>query len=222
MAKLLSGTRIYGSATVDTTLSLGTSAIFAGSTSGTTTVLATAVAGTTTLTLPAATDTLVGRATTDTLTNKTLTSPSLSGTVSLTATTLLSISGSTGTSGQFLARGPTGLTWTAAPSPALSTLSDVAISGPVAQQVLTYTGSAWINAASNAVVASAVFATSQSDLGYVYDGNVTITENLGLVTDIAYNIYDLGVLSFTGIISLNNIDQSIKSDYLGYSIIFGF
>ena len=222
MAKLLSGTRIYGSATVDTTLSLGTSAIFAGSTSGTTTVLATAVAGTTTLTLPAATDTLVGRATTDTLTNKTLTSPSLSGTVSLTSTTLLSINGSTGSSGQFIARGPTGLTWTAAPSPALSSLSDVAISGPTAQQVLTYTGSAWINAASNAVVASAVFATSQSDLGYVYDGNVTITENLGLVTDIAYNIYDLGVLSFTGIISLNNIDQSIKSDYLGYSIIFGF
>jgi hypothetical protein len=38
---------------------------------------ATAVAGTTTITLPAATDTLVGRATTDTLTNKTLTSPTL-------------------------------------------------------------------------------------------------------------------------------------------------
>jgi len=38
---------------------------------------ATAVAGTTTITLPAATDTLVGKATTDTLTNKTLTSPTL-------------------------------------------------------------------------------------------------------------------------------------------------
>jgi hypothetical protein len=50
---------------------------FAGSTSGSTTVQATAVAGTTTLTLPAATDTLVGRDTTDTLTNKTLTSPTL-------------------------------------------------------------------------------------------------------------------------------------------------
>jgi hypothetical protein len=50
---------------------------FAGSTSGTTTVQATAIAGTTTLTLPAATDTLVGRATTDTLTNKTLTSPTI-------------------------------------------------------------------------------------------------------------------------------------------------
>jgi len=54
-----------------------TGAAFSGSTSGTTTVVASATAGTTTLTLPAATDTLVGRATTDTLTNKTLTSPTL-------------------------------------------------------------------------------------------------------------------------------------------------
>jgi hypothetical protein len=56
-----------------------TSLGFSGSTSGTTTVQATAVAGTTTLTLPAATDTLVGKATTDTLTNKTLTSPTITG-----------------------------------------------------------------------------------------------------------------------------------------------
>jgi hypothetical protein len=49
---------------------------FSGSSSGTTTVQAAAVASGT-LTLPAATDTLVGRATTDTLTNKTLTSPTL-------------------------------------------------------------------------------------------------------------------------------------------------
>jgi len=50
--------------------------ILAGSTSGTTT-LQPNVAASGTLTLPAATDTLVGRATTDTLTNKTLTSPSI-------------------------------------------------------------------------------------------------------------------------------------------------
>ena len=50
---------------------------FSGSTSGTTTVQATAVAGSTTLTLPAATDTLVGLATSDTLTNKILTSPTI-------------------------------------------------------------------------------------------------------------------------------------------------
>jgi hypothetical protein len=159
---------------------------------------------------------------TETLTNKTLTSPSLTGTVAITATTLLSINGVTGSSGQYLARGPTGLTWTTAPSLALSSLTDVVISSPASQQVLTYTGSAWINAASNAVVASAVFATSQSDLGYVYDSNISLSEDEGTITSIASNIYDLGVLSFTGIISLNNIDQSIKSDYLGYSIIFGF
>jgi hypothetical protein len=47
-------------------------ATFSGSTSGTITVLAAAVAGTNSLTLPAATDTLVGRATTDTLTNKSI------------------------------------------------------------------------------------------------------------------------------------------------------
>lgn len=49
----------------------------AGTTSGTITLDATAIAGTSVLTLPAATDTLVGRATSDTLTNKTLTAPTL-------------------------------------------------------------------------------------------------------------------------------------------------
>ena len=43
-----------------------------GSTSGTVTISAPAVAGTSVVTLPAATDTLVGKATTDTLTNKSI------------------------------------------------------------------------------------------------------------------------------------------------------
>jgi hypothetical protein len=54
-------------------------ATFEGSTSGTTKLEATAVAGTTFLTLPAATDTLVGKATADILTNKTLTAPTITG-----------------------------------------------------------------------------------------------------------------------------------------------
>jgi len=65
---------------------------FSGSTSGTTTLQATAIAGTTTLTLPAATDTLVGRATSDTLTNKILTSPTIT-----TPTQRLTLNAQTGT-----------------------------------------------------------------------------------------------------------------------------
>jgi hypothetical protein len=54
-------------------------AAFEGGTSGVTKLQATAVAGLTTLTLPAATDTLVGKATADILTNKTLTAPTITG-----------------------------------------------------------------------------------------------------------------------------------------------
>lgn len=63
------------------------SVIIAGDTSGTVTLAAPAVAGTTTLTLPATTDTLVGKTTTDTLTNKTLTSPTITGATITVAST---------------------------------------------------------------------------------------------------------------------------------------
>jgi len=67
---------------------------FSGSTSGTTTVLSGATAGTSVLTLPVATDTLVGKTTTDTLTNKTLTAPVIS---SITNTGTLTLPTSTDT-----------------------------------------------------------------------------------------------------------------------------
>ena len=51
--------------------------VIAGNTSGSITLRSPAVSGSSVLTLPVATDTLVGKATTDTLTNKTLTSPTL-------------------------------------------------------------------------------------------------------------------------------------------------
>jgi hypothetical protein len=66
-------------------------AIFSGTT-GTTTVVASSAAGSTTLTLPAATDTLVGKATTDTLTNKSI----AASTNTITGLTNTNLSGSAG------------------------------------------------------------------------------------------------------------------------------
>jgi len=61
------------------------SVIVAGDTSGSITIAAPAVAGSGTLTLPVATDTLVGKATTDTLTNKSIAASQLTGTIAASA-----------------------------------------------------------------------------------------------------------------------------------------
>jgi hypothetical protein len=155
-----------------------------------------------------------------TLTNKTLTSPSLS---SPTITGTLTAGGTTGTNGQLLASTGSGLQWVTRDVSTLDSLTDVTISSATAGQVLKFSGSAWINAASDAVIASAVFATNaQSDLGSVADAIVAAEEDLGSITDVASLIYDMGQLKLDGIVSLSNIDQSVKADYIGYSIIFGF
>jgi len=59
------------------------SVIIAGDTSGSVTVSAPAVSGTSVLTLPVATDTLIGKATTDTLTNKSIAVTQLTGTLAV-------------------------------------------------------------------------------------------------------------------------------------------
>ena len=59
--------------------------IVAGNTSGAITISAPLVAGSGTLTLPVATDTLVGKATTDTLTNKSIAATQLTGTIAASA-----------------------------------------------------------------------------------------------------------------------------------------
>ena len=152
---------------------------------------------------------------TQTLTNKTLASPVITGTITA--------GGSVGTNGQVLASTGSGLQWITKDVSTLDSLTDVTISSPTSGQVLKFTGSAWINAASDAVVASAVFATNaQSDLGSVTDAIIAASEDLGFITDVASLIYDMGQLKLDGIVSLSNIDQSVKADYIGYSIIFGF
>ena len=162
---------------------------------------------------------------TQTLTNKTLTSPTLN-TPTLNNSVLtgtLTANGSTGTNGQYLKSTGTGVQWVTVDTSTLDGLTDVVISSPETQQVLTYNGTVWINSDPNTTVASAVFATNaQSDLGFVTDLILGLEEDLGFITDVASLIYDMGQLRLDGIVSLSNIDQSVKADYIGYSIIFGF
>jgi hypothetical protein len=168
---------------------------------------------------PSAIVTLTGS---QTLTNKTLTSPTLTS-PTVTGTLTVGASPSTGTNGQLLASTGSGLQWVTRDVSTLDSLTDVVISSATSGQVLTYTGSTWINADNDANITSAVFATNaQSDLGLVTDGTLSATEDLGSIADVAAQIYDMGQLRLDGIVSLSNIDQSVKADYIGYSIIFGF
>jgi hypothetical protein len=156
----------------------------------------------------------VSLAGTETLTNKTLAGVTITGT--------LIANGSAGTNGQLLASTGSGLQWVTRNNAALAALTDVSISNPIAQQVLKYNGTQWINADNDQAVASAVFATSQADLGLVTDNVLAFSEDLGFVNDIAYFIYDMGQLRLDGIVSLSNLDQSVKADYTAIAIIFGF
>ena len=153
---------------------------------------------------------------TQTLTNKTLQAAVLTGT--------LTAGGGVGTSGQVLASTGTGVQWVTKDVSTLDSLTDVVISSPASDQVLKYNVSVWVNAESDQAVASAVFAANaESDLGLVTDLIISLTEDLGLVTSVpAEYIYNMGSLVVDGIVSLSNLDQSVKADYISYAIIFGF
>jgi len=112
-----------------------TGATFNGSTSGTITVLASAVAGSNSLTLPAATDILVGRATTDTLTNKTISFGS--NTVTMTSAQLATaVSDETGSGALVFASSPTLVTPTLGVASA-TTINKVTITAPATGSTLT-------------------------------------------------------------------------------------
>lgn len=164
------------------------------------------------------TDTVLSVATltgTQTLTNKTLQAAVLTGT--------LTAGGATGTNGQVLASTGTGVQWISLTNTTLDGLTDVVINSPVADQVLKFNGSVWINAEADTAVASAVFAANaESDLGLVTDLIIAFSEDLGYVYENSLFFYNLGSLVVDGIVSLNNLDQSVKADYISYAIIFGF
>ena len=102
----LTGTQTLTNKTLTLPTIGGTGANFAGATSGTINVIATAVAGASVLTLPAATDTLVGRATTDTLTNKSINLAN--NTLTATSAQLLAaVTDETGTGSLVFATSPT-------------------------------------------------------------------------------------------------------------------
>ena len=98
------------------------SIVVAGDSSGSITIAAPAVAGSGTLTLPVATDTLIGKATTDTLTNKSIAATQLTGTIAAAAlpagTVLQVVQGtySTQTTNSTTTYADTGLTATITPT----------------------------------------------------------------------------------------------------------
>ncbi len=128
-----SGLLVFATSPSLTTPTVGGAGMnFSGATSGTTALAATAIASGT-LTLPAATDTLVGKATTDVFTNKTFDTAGAGNVFKINGT---SISAVTGSGSVVLATSPT-LTTPALGVATATSINKVAINAPATSAALT-------------------------------------------------------------------------------------
>ena len=229
-----------------TTPTIGSAgAIFSGTT-GTTTVVASSAAGSTTLTLPAATDTLVGKATTDTLTNKTiaagsntisgLTNSNLSGTAGITNANLANSSvtiGSTtvslgGTSTSLA--GLTSATFAGSTSGTTQILSGAAAGSsvltlPVATDTLVgkATTDTFTNKTFNTAATGNVFQINGTGITAVTGtGSVVLSSSPTLVTPtlgaaLATSINGLTISSSTGTLTIANGKTLTASNTLTFT-----
>ena len=201
------------------------SIVVAGDTSGSVTLSAPAVAGASVLTLPVATDTLVGKATTDVLTNKTLTSPVINGMASsiLTSGTVVTASstavlftgipswakrvtvmlvgiGTSGTSIKQIQLGSTSITTTGY----LGT--SMAYSGATVASSISTTGAAiYSNFATDRINGAVVF-TLQTGNTWVWQGSMGYSagSNYGAIT--GGSIALAGALDRVNITTVNGTD----------------
>jgi len=167
-------------------ITAGTGIAMAGSTSGSTLFKSSAVAGTTTVTLPAATDTLVGLATTDTLTNKSLSDSTTAFIDVADATKKLKIdvTGTTGITGTLTSAFTTAKTLTF--PDATDTLVGKATTDTLTNKTLTSPVITTPKISSTYTAKTAAYTFASGDEGNIFSMNNAATQQFNIPTDATF------------------------------------